>query len=335
MKSGSSVTLSAAQLSATDVDNPAAGLLFNVSAISHGQFELASAPNVAILSFSQAQISAGQVRFVHDASSMAPSYLVSVSDGTLSTGSTAASIHFNLSTGPSNPGPVTPPGTPSSPPPESPAPPASPATHPTPVPVATVSAGPSTGVGGGDLAPSDGGEGGGGEGGGSGGGGGPGRRDAGAGRSVQAVVPRLSSIVQLKLSSTLPEPQSVPPLETELSVQSSEAPSTKFAGSATADWSITSAYRDESSLQTKQREQFTVVMDSAEMGGIALSVGVVWWASRLTGAIGSLLASMPAWRQLDPLPIVGNDDEEEDAWDDEGQDAYADELAISMVLDNA
>jgi hypothetical protein len=316
--------------STTDVDNPAAGLLFNVSAISHGRFELASAPNIAILSFTQAQITGGQVRFVHDASSIAPSYLVSVSDGTLSAGPAAASIYFSLSTGPGTPGPVTPPGTPSTPPPaESPPPPA---THPTPVPIATVTAGPSAPVGGAEVAPSDGGEGGGGEGGGSGGGGGGGRRDTG--RTVQAIVPRLSSIVQLKLSSAAPEPQSVPLLEAELSIQGSEVPSTKFEGSATADWSITSAYRDETSLRPKQREQFTVVMDSAEMGGIALSVGVVWWASRLTGAIGSLLASMPAWRQLDPLPIVGND-EEENAWDEEDQDAYADELAISMVLDSA
>ena len=84
--------------------------------------------------------------------------------------------------------------------------------------------------------------------------------------------------------------------------------------------------------QQQQKEQFTVIMDSAEMGGIALSVGVVWWASRITGVIGSLLASMPAWRQLDPMPIVDRDEEEGD-WDEADNDAYADELAISMVLD--
>ena len=66
---GASVTLTAAQLSAADIDDAAAGLLFNVSAVSHGQFALASAPSIAVVSFSQAQITAGQVIFVHDASS--------------------------------------------------------------------------------------------------------------------------------------------------------------------------------------------------------------------------------------------------------------------------
>jgi hypothetical protein len=76
-----------------------------------------------------------------------------------------------------------------------------------------------------------------------------------------------------------------------------------------------------------------VIMESVRMGGIALSVGVVWWASRVTGLIGSLLASMPAWRQLDPLPIVGRD-EEEDRWEEtEDSEADADELAVSMVLE--
>ena len=48
------------------------------------------------MSFSQAQITAGQVRFVHDATNSAPSYDVSVSDGTLTAGPSAASISFSL-----------------------------------------------------------------------------------------------------------------------------------------------------------------------------------------------------------------------------------------------
>lgn len=71
------------------------------------------------------------------------------------------------------------------------------------------------------------------------------------------------------------------------------------------------------------------------MGGIALSVGVVWWASRVTGVIGSLLASMPAWRQLDPLPVVGRDDENAEAeWAEENA-RDTEEFAISMVLDGS
>ena len=74
------------------------------------------------------------------------------------------------------------------------------------------------------------------------------------------------------------------------------------------------------------------------MGGLALSVGVVWWASRVGGLLGSLLASMPAWRHLDPLPIVGRDEDEEEQWaepEDADADADADELAVAMVLGGA
>jgi hypothetical protein len=59
----------------------------------------------------------------------------------------------------------------------------------------------------------------------------------------------------------------------------------------------------------------------------------VWWASRVGGLIGSLLASMPAWRHLDPLPIVGRDEDEDEWSEPEDADADADELAVSMVLE--
>lgn len=116
-------------------------------------------------------------------------------------------------------------------------------------------------------------------------------------------------------------------------IQSSDPEYVHFEGSAPGDWKITSAFTDESSLKPPQKEQFTVLLDSAQMGGIALSVGVAWWASRVTGAIGSLLASMPAWRQPDPLPVVGRGEEEEGEQDEQNEEQYADELAISMVLD--
>ena len=77
-------------------------------------------------------------------------------------------------------------------------------------------------------------------------------------------------------------------------------------------------------------------MDSTQVGGIALSVGAVWWASRITGLVGGLLASVPAWSRIDPLLVVGRDEEDEADWDnnvDPGADV--DELAISMVLDGA
>jgi hypothetical protein len=77
-------------------------------------------------------------------------------------------------------------------------------------------------------------------------------------------------------------------------------------------------------------------MESVEMGGFALSVGAVWWASRVGGLIGSLLSSVPAWRHLDPLPILGRDEDEDDEGGQDqpgGTDADTEELSVSMVLD--
>jgi hypothetical protein len=36
--------------------------------------------------------------------------------------------------------------------------------------------------------------------------------------------------------------------------------------------------------------------------------------------VASLLASSPAWRHVDPLPVLGRDEEEEGEWDESGED---------------
>lgn len=91
---GGSVVLSATELSATDSDDPDSGLTFNVSAVTGGQFEFVSAPLTAITSFTQSQVTAGQVIFVHDGGEAAPTYSVTVTDGANNTGPAAASVSF-------------------------------------------------------------------------------------------------------------------------------------------------------------------------------------------------------------------------------------------------
>jgi hypothetical protein len=108
----------------------------------------------------------------------------------------------------------------------------------------------------------------------------------------------------------------------------------QFGSTPLVTWSAKSAFPDEGH-GAGERDQIQIIMESVEMGGIALSVGVVWWASRVGGLIGSLLASMPAWRHLDPLPIVGRDEEEEQWHERQDADADADELAVSMVLEGS
>jgi len=55
---------------------------------------LVAEPDTAITQFTQAQITANAVQFVHDDSNFAPAYSVEVSDGELTDGPASATIHF-------------------------------------------------------------------------------------------------------------------------------------------------------------------------------------------------------------------------------------------------
>src|SRR5690606_14304686 len=89
---GGSVVLSAANLSASDSDSDPEDLVFTVSEVAGGRFELVSNPGVAITSFTQAQVNAGAVQFVDDDDGQAPAYNVSVSDGGSATPPVAGSV---------------------------------------------------------------------------------------------------------------------------------------------------------------------------------------------------------------------------------------------------
>ena len=95
---GDAIVLTGANLGATDIDDLDSGLIFTVSNVQNGQFELLG---VSTTTFTQAEVTNGDVTFVHDGGENAPSYDVSVGDGTDSTTPAAASIFFtNLNDAP-------------------------------------------------------------------------------------------------------------------------------------------------------------------------------------------------------------------------------------------
>ena len=94
LEEGETVTLDAANLSATDAEAADSALIFTVSSVSGGQFEEAGAPGTAITSFTQQQLTDSEIRFVHDGGEAAPAYEVSVSDGSLSSAAAGASVTF-------------------------------------------------------------------------------------------------------------------------------------------------------------------------------------------------------------------------------------------------
>ncbi|MEM7580722.1 MAG: cadherin domain-containing protein, partial [Cyanobacteria bacterium P01_A01_bin.80] len=87
---GGTVTFTSSNLSATDADNYDANLTFRGSNITDGNFEVDGVVNN---SFTQQQITDGKVKFIHDGNENAPSYDITVSDGSL-TDSGSATVNF-------------------------------------------------------------------------------------------------------------------------------------------------------------------------------------------------------------------------------------------------
>jgi hypothetical protein len=73
-------------------------------------------------------------------------------------------------------------------------------------------------------------------------------------------------------------------------------------------------------------EASTIVVSAA--ASIGLSVGYVIWLLRGGVLLSSVLSSLPAWRFVDPLPILGRLDDEDDT------DESADDSLESLVAWN-
>jgi Cadherin domain len=62
---------------------------------------------------------------------------------------------------------------------------------------------------------------------------------------------------------------------------------------------------DEGKIEASDNhKRFSVVIESAEIGGVMLSVGVVAWVTRAGGLIAALMSALPAWKGLDPLLVL-------------------------------
>ncbi|MCX5728622.1 MAG: Ig-like domain-containing protein, partial [Nitrospirae bacterium] len=102
---GLSGPITSGELQVTDVDNTPAQLIYTVTiAPIDGRLELTTAPGVAIMSFTQADINAGRLVFVHSgAVSTSDSFTFTVSDGA---GGTIGATTFNFTVTPFSPPPV-------------------------------------------------------------------------------------------------------------------------------------------------------------------------------------------------------------------------------------
>ncbi len=94
---GQMVLLNPGFLSATHPGGDDRVLLFKISSVMHGKFSFTTAPNQAIFSFYQQNITDQRIQFSHDNSTQAPSYLVSVSDVRITLPPVPADVDFDVS----------------------------------------------------------------------------------------------------------------------------------------------------------------------------------------------------------------------------------------------
>ncbi|WP_293997473.1 cadherin domain-containing protein [Sphaerotilus sp.] len=81
-------------LVASDVDTPAARLVYTVQTLSGGRFEQVAVPGVAVTRFTQAEADAGAIRFVADGGEAAPVYTLALADDTTTLAAQAAVVAF-------------------------------------------------------------------------------------------------------------------------------------------------------------------------------------------------------------------------------------------------
>lgn len=94
VKRGRTVKITPADLSAVDPDDAPDALTFNVSNVAGGMVTQSGAPGLAVDTFTQADLNAGRVYFVHDGSNVErASFDVSVSDDDGATSGAAQTVN--------------------------------------------------------------------------------------------------------------------------------------------------------------------------------------------------------------------------------------------------
>jgi hypothetical protein len=287
---GATITVTLTNVSATDPDTPVGTLVFSVTGVTNGYFELVANPGVPVTAFSQQQIASGEVRFVHNGSGAPPSFSLYVSDGGTNVGPIAANIAY-VGGGGGTPAPtpggggggesVTPPTQP-------------PGTATTPTGLAPTGFATFFRPGGGGEEPD------------------------GGSVNFAEVRPAPAALV---LTDRVATPESLlPPVRVQGDViETTPQRAVIEIEPVRAEMQVIPT-RYNLDLDEEDRQRIEVVLNSVRITGLALSVGAVWWAARAAGLVASLLASTPAWRHVDPLPVLGRDDEEEEEWDDSAQD---------------
>jgi hypothetical protein len=91
------LTSNVMRATATDADQDEGDLIFTISSLTNGQFQRLSAPGIVITTWTQSEVTAGDIVFIDDDDRIAPAYDLSVTnDESVSDGPFAATITFSF-----------------------------------------------------------------------------------------------------------------------------------------------------------------------------------------------------------------------------------------------
>jgi hypothetical protein len=326
MPTGGSRVLVAPDFPIEDLDGQVGTRFIDVSGLTGARFELTSAPDVAITSFSFDQVVAGVVRLVHTDQEVVPAFDVVVRDGANAGVAVEAVIslvpppdHSGLlaaaaGSGSSTPAPVAPPPAAEPPAVQPPKPEAADAgadaatetegnvvlTMPVPR-VPAQAKGPAV--------PPD------------------------AKPALVPEAPKLPAMVVGPAALSL-APVGGPVMTSGATVRADliageplpeSAPlDDDLAGEVSVAW-LPSEENASERAKTAEEEQMETVVTGVRMASVGLSVGAVSWVLRAGGIASSLLAGVPAWRYLDPLPILERSRLQRVIWRDDTDEAVPDE----------
>jgi hypothetical protein len=285
-------------MSATDVDDAPPSLVFFIVGLQNGRFELAGNPGVPVLAFTQGQVAAGQVKFLHTDPLHPPSYLVFVTDGVSTVGPGIVALTFR---------PLGEPG------------------------------GASKGARDDGMLPAV-------------------SFASGALDTSQRGLSDPFAIRFNRQAVVSPDgggaavAEAEPPPAAAGSRQSLATPGTVWELRSRGIASPALAFGQMDKLPTaippldlgigpqrphEEPRGLTLALDAVRTAGLVMSVGAAWWAARASGLISSLLAITPSWRHMDPLPVLGRDDDEEaGGWDDPvGEEVAKEDASANEMFD--
>ncbi|MBN8281906.1 cadherin domain-containing protein [Zoogloea sp.] len=315
LTAGGTVTLGANAIQATDTDSPQSELVYEVVRTENGHFELTSNPGQAVSVFSHADLLAGRVVFRHQAFADGPVVVLRAGDGQSMGPELKASVAFSpaglISTSPLPPNATQPDSgvaNPSQGTTGALKPTARPATPSAFTPLRVVPEMAGAEEDGHSLHLADG-----------------FKTEAPARRSSLESLARFS---KAQITLTLGTQPDGALLEFMLGAQDPAKADTGSTASRTV------SDRTKPPPLPEPYADVQLVLHAVELSGIVLTAGAVWWASRASGLIAGLLMVAPAWRTLDPLPVLGPVDDSEMDWGRRMDDEMTrDEIGAADLFD--